>query len=339
MSSEEPFRARRITPKPIVQGPQTAVVVGHAGDEIYTDEYGRIKVQFHWDRQGTKDEDSSCWMRVAQVWAGNNWGSTFIPRVGQEVVVSFLEGDPDQPLVTGSVYNAIQRPPYLGEGRDGKHKNDPNVSGIKSNSTKGGSGFNELRFDDTAGKEEIFMHAQKDMDVRVKNIVRRDIGADRHTHIAGNDVAKTDKSVWIEIVENEARTIGSNKAETIGADHDHLIKGNQNVDVNGTASLTVGQKLQQKVGQAAALEAGQEIHLKGGMKVIIEAGMQLSLKGPGGFVDIGPSGVTIQGTMVLINSGGAAGSGSGSSPTAAKQAEKKPPAETDDSSSGSKSSD
>ncbi len=337
--SQEPFRPQRTTPKPVVQGPQTAVVVGPAGDEIHTDEYGRIKVQFHWDRLGKKDENSSCWMRVAQTWAGKNWGANFIPRIGQEVVVSFLEGDPDEPLITGSVYNAIQKPPYSGEGRDSKHKNDPNVSGIKTNSTKGGSGFNELRFDDTAGKEEIFVHAQHDMDTRVKHDMRRDIGADRHTHIGGNDIAKTDKSVWLEIVGDESNTIGGNKAETIGANHDHLVKGNQNADVKGTASLTVGQKLQQKVGQQAALEAGQEIHLKAGMKVIIEAGMQITLKGPGGFVDIGPAGVTIQGTMVLINSGGAAGAGSGCSPTAAKEAEKKEVTKADESASGSKSAD
>jgi type VI secretion system secreted protein VgrG len=339
INSQEPFRPQRTTPKPIVQGPQTAMVVGPAGDEIHTDEYGRIKVQFHWDRLGKHDEDSSCWMRVAQTWAGNNWGATFIPRIGQEVVVSFLEGDPDSPLVTGSVYNAIQRPPYLGQGRDGKHANDPHVSGIKTSSTKGGSGYNELRFDDTAGKEQVFIHAQHDMDTRVKNIMKRDIGADRHTHIGGNDISKIDKSVFLEIVENESNTVGANKAETIGADHDHLVKGNQNADVNGTASLTVGQKLQQKVGTNAALEAGQEIHLKAGMKVIIEAGMQITLKGPGGFVDIGPAGVTIQGTMVLINSGGAAGAGSGSSPTAAKEAEKKAPDPADESASGSKSCD
>ena len=156
----------------------TAVVVGKQGDENCTDKYGRIKVQFHWDREGKLDQNSSCWVRVAQAWAGRRWGSTFIPRVGQEVIVDFLEGDPDQPIVIGTVYNADQMPPYLGDGLDSKHANDPNVSGIKSCSTKGGGGFNEMRFDDTSGQEQLFIHAEKDMDVRVKN--------DQHTVVAQN---------------------------------------------------------------------------------------------------------------------------------------------------------
>lgn len=333
------YRPLRITPKPIVQGIQTAVVVGRAGNEIYTDEYGRIKVKFHWDRDPNKDENSSCWMRVAQVWAGNNWGATYIPRIGQEVVVSFLEGDPDQPLVTGSVYNAIQRPPYLGEGRDSKHKNDPNLSGIKSNSTLGGEGFNELRFDDTKGKEQIFIHAEHDYDVRVKNEMMEKVLKSHHVHIGEDDRTKIDKNVHIDIGGTEDKKVGGNDTEKIGGNYDLKVGGNQSTKVEGTTSLTVGQKLQEKVGTNAALEAGEEIHLKAGMKVIIEAGMQISLKGPGGFIDIGPSGVTIQGTMVLINSGGAAGSGSGSSPTEPKDANPTAPTEADDSSSGSKSSD
>ena len=366
MTSQEPFRPERLTPKPIVQGPQTAVVVGPAGDEIYTDEYGRIKVQFHWDRQGKKDQDSSCWMRVAQTWAGNNWGATFIPRIGQEVVVSFLEGDPDDPLVIGSVYNAIQRPPYLGEGRDGKHKNDPHVSGVKTNTTKGGAGFNELRFDDTKDKEQIFIHGERNYDVRVKNDMMERVLHDRHTIIGGEkDGAKAgDHRIQIyqdrhmEVKRNEVIKVTGNREEFVEGDYDHIVKGtfkehvksDQHLHiagkkaekVDGDVSLTVGTKLQEKIGTNAAMEAGQEIHLKAGMKIIIEAGMQISLKGPGGFIDIGPSGVTIQGTMVLINSGGAAGSGSGCSPVAPEDAKEAAPTEpnvADDSSSGSKSCD
>ncbi|HEV7801772.1 MAG TPA: type VI secretion system tip protein TssI/VgrG [Burkholderiales bacterium] len=336
MPSHEPFRSRRLTPEPVIQGPQTAVVVGPSGDEIYTDEYGRVKVQFHWDRLGKKDENSSCWMRVAQPWAGNNWGATFIPRIGQEVVVSFLEGDPDRPLVTGSVYNAIQQPPYLGEGRDEKHKNDPNLSGIKTNSTKGGSGYNELRFDDTAGKEQVFIHGQFDMDTRIENDERHHVGNDQHRRVIGNVIEKIDKSAWLEIVTDQSNTIGGDKAETIVKNHDLLVKVDQNAEVKGTASLTVGKDLQEKVTGDAALDA-KAIHLKAGTTVIIEAGTQISLKVGGNFIDIGPSGVTIVGTMVLINSGGSAGSGGGSSPTAAKEAEKKEVAEADTSASGSKS--
>jgi type VI secretion system secreted protein VgrG len=180
-----PFRPARITPKPVVQGTQPALVVGPKGEEIYTDQYGRIKVQFYWDRLGKKDENSSCWIRVTQPWAGKRWGASFWPRIGQEVIVAFVEGDPDRPIVVGAVYNAEQMPPYQGGGPDGKHANDNKVSGIKSNSTKGGSGYNELRFDDTAGKEQIFIHGEKDLDVRIKNDARTSIGKDRHLTIDG----------------------------------------------------------------------------------------------------------------------------------------------------------
>src|SRR5439155_5175048 len=155
-----PFRPPRVTPKPIIPGPQTAVVVGPPGEEIFTDKYGRVKVQFHWDREGKNNVDSSCWIRVAQPWAGKRWGASFWPRIGQEVVVDFLEGDPDQPIITGSVYNADQMPPYLGDGPDGKHRHDPKLSGIKTCSTSGGNGFNEIRFDDTKGKEQLFLRAE-----------------------------------------------------------------------------------------------------------------------------------------------------------------------------------
>jgi len=337
MSSVEPFRPRRTTRKPLMQGPQTAFVVGPSGQEIHTDEYGRIKVQFHWDRLGEENENSSCWMRVAQPWAGNNWGATFIPRIGQEVVVSFLEGDPDQPLVTGSVYNADQRPPYLGQGRDSKHPNNPSLSGIKTNSTMGGSGYNELRFDDTAGAEQVFIHAQRNYDLRVKNDAMHRVLNDEHTHITGFQREKVEKSAFLEVTEDRHSKIGGGRRETIGADYDLTVKGDENAKVTGTLSLDVGQKLQEKVGQNAALDAGMEIHLKAGMKVIIEAGMQISLKAGANFIDIGPSGVTIVGTMVLINSGGAAGAGSGSSPKAPQEAEAAEPVEAEDSASGSKS--
>ncbi|MBV8585849.1 MAG: type VI secretion system tip protein VgrG [Verrucomicrobia bacterium] len=193
--SETQFRPGRITQKPKTLGVQTAVVVGKQGDEIYTDKYGRIKVQFHWDREGKRDQDSSCWMRVAQAWAGRRWGSTFIPRVGQEVIVDFLEGDPDQPIVTGTVYNADQMPPYLGQGLDSKHSDDPKVSGIKTNSTKGGGGFNEIRFDDNKGQEQVFIHAEKDMDLRVKN--------DQHTVVQKNYSLKVGSATYREQITDD----------------------------------------------------------------------------------------------------------------------------------------
>jgi type VI secretion system secreted protein VgrG len=146
--SRRPYRPPRITAKPVVQGPQTAIVTGPAGEEIWTDKYGRVKVQFHWDRQGKRDENSSCWVRVSHPWAGKGWGAVAIPRIGQEVIVEFLEGDPDRPIITGRVYNAEAMPPYaLPSGAV--------ISGLKSDSTKGGGGFNEYVMDDTKGNELI----------------------------------------------------------------------------------------------------------------------------------------------------------------------------------------
>ncbi|MBI1181994.1 MAG: type VI secretion system tip protein VgrG [Alphaproteobacteria bacterium] len=163
MPSKVLFRPPRQTPKPRIPGSQTAIVTGASGDDILVDKYGRIKVQFHWDRYGKNDEKSSCWIRVAQGWAGKNWGAFFWPRVGQEVVVSFLDGDPDRPLVIGSVYNAEQMPPYALAGAKTR-------SGVKTRSEKGGTeDFNELRFEDKPGSEEVYFHAQKDFNRRVEH--------------------------------------------------------------------------------------------------------------------------------------------------------------------------
>jgi type VI secretion system secreted protein VgrG len=158
---ETPFRPPRTTPKPLVHGSQTAIVVGPPGEEIYTDEHGRIKVQFHWDREGEKDDKSSCWIRVSQPWAGPGWGAIAIPRIGHEVVVDFLEGDPDRPLITGSVYNGINKPPY-------PLPDEKTKSTLKSDSSKGSGGFNEIRFEDKKGSEEIFVHGQKDCNIEIK---------------------------------------------------------------------------------------------------------------------------------------------------------------------------
>ncbi|PZN84133.1 MAG: type VI secretion system tip protein VgrG [Candidatus Methylumidiphilus alinenensis] len=281
------YRPSRNTPKALVQGPQTAVVVGPAGEEIHTDQYGRVKVQFHWDRYGKRDENSSCWVRVSQPWAGKNWGIMAIPRIGQEVVVDFLEGDPDRPLITGSVYNNSQMPPY-------KLPDNAHLSTTKSNSTKGGGGFNEIRFDDKKGKEQIFIHAEKNQDVRVKSNSYEWVGNDRHL------IVKTDQ------------------LEEVGGNLHATVKGNQNEKVGGTVSLKAGMDMQQKIGMKLGVDAGQEIHLKAGMNVVIEAGMSITLKAGGGFIVVGPAGVTISGTPVLINSGGSAGSGSGASPEGPK---------------------
>ncbi len=373
ISADLQFRPPRVTAKPLVDGMQSARVVGKNGEEIWIDKYGRVRVQFFWDRKGKNDETSTCWVRVAQVAAGKRWGASFWPRIGQEVVVAFLEGDPDQPVIVGTVYNNQQMPPYLGDGPDDKHKHDPNVSGIKSNSTKGGDGFNELRFTDTKDKEQVFIHAEKDLDIRVKHETREHTVADRHIIVGDENSSDGNlfQNVWqnwqLQTLKNKQERIegnsfltigtGSNSSggnyqeyvekdtkEYVGGDRHLKVVGDRTEEVTGNYSQTLGQS-QIKVNQSAAMEVAQSLHLKA-MTIVIEADMQLSLKVGGNFVDISVAGVAINGMpMVMINSGGAAGSAPDASPATAKEAEKfeKPADSTfhraDDSKTGSKSCD
>ncbi|MGA1874895.1 MAG: type VI secretion system tip protein TssI/VgrG [bacterium] len=282
------FRPERRTRKPVVEGVQTAVVVGPKGEEIYTDEHGRIKVQFHWDREGKQDEKSSCWIRVSQAWAGTGWGSIYIPRIGQEIIVDFLEGDPDKPIITGRVYNADNTVPY-------KLPDEKTKSTLKSLSSTGGQGFNEIRFEDKKGEEQIFIHAEKDQDIRVKHDARTWVGNESHLMV---------KKDFLSLVEGDK----------------HLsVKGDHNEKVDGAISLESGTDIQEKAGNNHALEAGSEIHLKAGQNLIIEAGTNITLKVGGNFVVLNSSGVTVSGTQILLNSGGSAGSGSGCSPEAPKE--------------------
>ncbi len=300
-----PFRPARQTPKPFVQGPQTAVVVGKSGEEIWVDKYGRVKVQFFWDREGKKDENSSCWVRVSQPWAGKNWGAVWIPRMGQEVIIDFLEGDPDQPIITGRVYNAEQMPPYA-------LPDNQTRSTYMSRSSKGGSSsnFNEIRFEDKAGSEQVFLNAEKDMDLRVENDSREFVGNDRHLSITGNQNEK----------------VGKDRNEQVTGDHNEKITGDKSLNVTGdskesitgASSINITTSLDEKIGTNFSHLSGQNIYIKGGMNVTIEAGLQLSLVVGGNFVTIGPAGVAITGTMVMINSGGAAGSGTPANPVAPK---------------------
>ncbi|MBK8598937.1 MAG: type VI secretion system tip protein VgrG [Holophagales bacterium] len=206
------YRPRRTTPKPVVQGSQTAVVVGPSGEEIFTDKHGRVKVQFHWDREGKNDENSSCWIRVGTSWAGRNWGAIRIPRIGHEVIVDFLEGDPDQPIVVGSVYNADMIPPY-------ELPKNKTQSGVKSRSSLGGTpaNFNEIRFEDLKGKEEFYQHAERNLTTVVENDEGRTVGGNRGTGIGGND----------------SRKVGKNDT--------HEIKGYQTTDITGYQKLDVHQ--------------------------------------------------------------------------------------------------
>jgi type VI secretion system secreted protein VgrG len=317
IEAKQPYRAPRLTPKPVVQGPQTAVVVGPKGEEIYTDQYGRVKCQFHWDRYGQADENSSCWIRVSQLWAGKQWGAMNIPRIGQEVIVDFLEGDPDQPIITGRVYNGINMPPY---GLPAK----ATTSTLKSNSSKGGAGFNEIRLDDTKGQEQLFVHAERNQDTRVKLDAFEWIGNERHLIVKVDQFEQVESNQHLQVKSDQKAKVGGNASLKIGGDQKEEIGGDQhlkigsrqNIKAGGTISINAGMDLQQKVGMKHAVDAGMEIHLKGGMNVVIEAGASLTIKVGGNFININPGGVFIQGTLVMINSGGAAGSGAGCSPAA-----------------------
>jgi len=285
IKASTPFRPPCVAPKHLVHGIQTAVVVGPSGEEIYSDKYGRVKVQFHWDRVGKNNENSSCWVRVAQPWAGKGWGFITLPRIGQEVVVSFLEGDPDRPLITGSVYNAQQGVPY-------PLPDKQVMSTWRSSSSKGGGNSNEIRFDDTKSKEQIFVHAAYDYDMLVDHDRKETIVNESHHLIKGDHFERSKKDRHVYVDQNLNQKVGS------------------------THSLNVGSNLQEKVGQNWAMDAGTEIHLKAGMNCVIESGTTLTLKVGGNFININSGGVFIKGSMVMINSGGAAGSGAGSSPTA-----------------------
>ena len=196
-----PFRPRRVTPRPVVHGLQTAVVVGKKGEELWVDKHGRVKVQFHWDREGKRDENSSCWVRVSQNWAGKRWGAVFLPRVGQEVIVEFLEGDPDAPIITGRVYNGDLQPPY-------ELPTEQTKTALKSSSTPGGAGFNEVRFDDKAGAEQLFIHGQRDLDFVIERQSREWIGEERHLIVEGSRVEQVGKDQHLKVVGDRLEETG-----------------------------------------------------------------------------------------------------------------------------------
>jgi type VI secretion system secreted protein VgrG len=233
MTTKQQFRPRRLTPKPFVQGPQTAVVVGPAGDEIYTDQYGRVKVVFHWDRRGLekKDENSSCWIRVSSPWAGKGWGGVATPRIGPEVIVDLLEGDPDQPIITGRVYNAEQVPPF-------GFPAGAVISGVKSNTHKG-SGFNEMSLDDTAGKERVFIHGQYNMDTIVLHDQTSTIHNNRTDRVDVDDSESVGNNQKWEVGVNRDAKIGANETLTVGANRSKSVTANETVSIGGNRTATV----------------------------------------------------------------------------------------------------
>ena len=316
-----PFRPHRRTNKPIIAGAQTALVVGPEGKEIWTDKYGRVKVQFHWDQKGTNDDKSSCWVRVSQAWAGKAWGAFFLPRIGMEVVVEFLEGDPDRPMITGAVYNGQQTLPYTLPDKQ-------TINTVKTNTTEGGGGYNEIRLDDDKDNEEVYVQAQKDMNTLVKNDLTLTVEAGNECHT----VEKGNRTVTVGEGNEEhtiagTRSIDVTKAETHGNEDNftHTVQGNYVLNVTGNLTIDVTGEISMKsaksatfetatattikagttlntaagsshsseAGTSIALDAGTSLQAKGGMAVTIEAGTSAEITSSGT--------MEIQGSLVSIN--------------------------------------
>ena len=332
--------------KPVAQGVQSATVVGPEGEEIHCDELGRVRVQFPWDRGGTMNEHSSCWLRVSQGWAGTGYGQIVIPRVGQEVLVGFLQGDPDQPIVVGRVFNATQPVPH-------DLPANKTRSTWKSQSSPAAEGFNEIMFEDAAERELVWIRAQRDMRTFVKQDATITIGGNHRRLVKGdvcdstigrrNELTRGDRIELIEgdstvVVEHDRSTLigatenvrieGDRVVRVGGDDHaviegecrahirgdDHLrIDGNLRQSVAGGSSLTVQGDLHQRVGQHLAVDVGSSIHMQAATGLVIEAD-DLTIAAAGGFIRIDAGGVTISGDLVKINSGGSAGGGAGCSP-------------------------
>ncbi|MDD2761263.1 MAG: type VI secretion system tip protein TssI/VgrG [Methylomonas sp.] len=296
-SEENQFRPPRLSRIPFVQGVQTAIVVGPSGEEIYTDKYGRVKVQFHWDRLGKKNENSSCWVRVAQIWAGKGWGAMHIPRIGQEVIVDFLEGNPDRPIITGRVYNAEQMPPY---GLPDKKTQ----SGIKSRSSMGGadSNFNEIRFEDEKDKEELYMHAEKNFTRIVENNDVQKIGFDKKDKGDQTVDIYNDRTVTLDQGNDSLTVKMGNRSASIDTGNDSVTvkKGNRTVKVNlGKIEEEAMQSIELKVGQNSIKIDQTGITIKGIM-VSVEGQAKADVKSPMTTVN-GDGMLTLKGALTMIN--------------------------------------
>lgn len=329
------------TPKPVVHGMHTAKVVAASGDESHMDKYGRACVQFFWDRDRKNNTVDNTYVRVAQQWAGKGWGTYFWPREGDEVLIDFMEGDPDQPIVVGSLYNGVNMPKYDPTGQY-------TLAGILTRSSKDGgdANANELRFEDLKGKEQIYMNAEKDYDLHVENDWHTLVGNEQHTQVGSNQFEQVGGDShftlggkqYHQVGADAHLSVGANQVVLVGGDRSHTVGGQIKEEVGTNYGMTIGQNLVQEIGQNHSLLAGQNqqvmagqncnvtagmnINLMGGMSVKITGGAEgVSIVGPGGFISITPAGVAIMGTMVMINSGGG--------PSPAQSAETQSPATPD----------
>ncbi|TQV85892.1 type VI secretion system Vgr family protein [Aliikangiella coralliicola] len=259
------FRPLQTHHRPVMKGPQSAIVTGPAGEEIFIDEFGRIKVQFIWDREGKNDDNSSCFLRVMQSWAGKGWGASFIPRIGHEVIVTFLDGDPDRPIVSGTVYNGNNKPPYSSKTQ----------SGIKTHSTKGGSAsnYNELRFEDKKDAEQIYIHAEKDLDTMVENNETLTIDNDRTKHVKHDENSKIDNNRNKTVGKNQTENIGENKSIEVGKNHNEKIGKNATIDVAENQSESVGKNIDITIAENHTESVGKN------MTISVEKDLKESVNG------------------------------------------------------------
>ncbi len=355
VSSDVRYCPPFVTPRPHIVGVQTATVVGPRGQEIHTDEFGRVRVQLAWDREGSFDETSSCWIRVSQAWGGKGYGMITIPRIGQEVLVSFLDGNPDQPIVLNRVYNETQPVPY-------KLPDNKTVSTWKSDSSLGGDGLNEVKYEDKKGDELFYVQAEKNLRKLVKHDETITVLHDREKHVQMNELdttdgnrtevtdnhrvedTKNDRTIFIGgyrkklVKKDELRITEANrllrvgktiddvvkgkKREKIHGDVHLIIKGNRSEQIDGKQSLTIFGDQHESVSGRVALQSGLSLHLAAAENLVGEAVSELTLKGPGGFVHIDATGVVIRGVVVDINVSGSPGIGGGSRPDPPEEPEK-----------------
>jgi type VI secretion system secreted protein VgrG len=294
------YRPPLIHPRPIMRGPQSAIVVGPKGEEIYVDELGRIKVQFYWDREGKNNETSSCYIRVMQPWAGSGWGTSFIPRIGMEVIINFIDGDPDRPIVTGSVYNGDNAPPFSSKTQ----------SGIRTRSSKKGtaSNCNEFRFDDLKGSEQVFIHAEKNMDTEVENNETLTVDKDRTKTIKHDENSTIENDRNKTVNNNQTETIKKNKTIDVGVDHTESIKKNMTINIDGDLKeLVKGQYLEDVTkgyglnAKSITMQADDQITLKtGSAKIVMKKNGDITISGKN--INIKGSGnVVIKGSKVSTN--------------------------------------
>ncbi|MBX2880427.1 MAG: type VI secretion system tip protein VgrG [Granulosicoccus sp.] len=308
ISSQVQYRAPCKTRKPIMQGPQTAIVVGKAGEEIWTDKHGRVKLQFHWDRYGKSDENSSCWVRVSQVWAGSQYGAIHIPRINHEVIVEFIDGDPDQPIVTGRVYNGDNEVPY-------DLPSNATQSGIKSRSSKGGNGsnFNEIRMEDKKGQEELYIHAERNH-TQVTEVDRSEsVGHDRSLSVGHDKSEVVDNDSTESVGQDRSLQVGRHKSETVGGNKDIFVDGSHSEVIRGNTRIQISEgdfkhiisqgKMRVHAKKDTKISTNQKLDLKSDKDMMLESDTKLTLKVGDTQIVLTPSKIEISAATIEVKAG------------------------------------